>query len=112
MYMEITMPEPASIALFGTGCFGLVVRYLRRQYRTFKPYFDWCVGLVLLVLSMPLIAVLALLVKLTSRGPAFYRQERVGLNGRTFRLLKLRTCARTPRARPGRSGRRIRRTLA
>jgi exopolysaccharide biosynthesis polyprenyl glycosylphosphotransferase len=44
----------------------------------------------LLVLGLPIL-VLALIVKLTSRGPAFYRQERTGLDGRTFTCLKLRT---------------------
>ncbi len=49
-------------------------------YRTpaSKRLFDLCVGLVLLVLSSPLILTLALLVRLTSRGPALYRQQRVG----------------------------------
>ncbi|RWZ46659.1 sugar transferase [Labedella phragmitis] len=44
----------------------------------------------LLLLSIPLLAV-ALLVKLTSRGPVFYRQERVGLNGQPFQMLKFRS---------------------
>jgi len=47
-------------------------------------------GLGLLIAGIPLLA-LALLVKLTSRGPAFYRQERTGLDGRPFSCLKLRT---------------------
>jgi Undecaprenyl-phosphate glucose phosphotransferase len=44
----------------------------------------------LLVLS-PLLALIALLVKLTSPGPVFYRQERCGLNGRPFHMLKFRS---------------------
>ena len=44
----------------------------------------------LVILALP-IAVIAVLTKLTSPGPAFYRQERVGRNGRTFNLLKFRT---------------------
>jgi len=47
-------------------------------------------GLGLLIAGIPLL-LLALLVKLTSRGPAFYRQERTGLDGRPFSCLKLRT---------------------
>lgn len=45
---------------------------------------------MLLVLSLPLLGV-ALLVKATSRGPVFYRQERVGLNGQPFEMLKFRS---------------------
>jgi Undecaprenyl-phosphate glucose phosphotransferase len=49
-----------------------------------------CSGLGLVVIS-PLLAVIALLVKLDSPGPVFYAQERVGMNGRRFRMLKLRS---------------------
>jgi len=47
-------------------------------------------GLALLVLS-PVMGVVALLVKASSRGPVLFRQERVGQNGRTFTLFKFRT---------------------
>jgi exopolysaccharide biosynthesis polyprenyl glycosylphosphotransferase len=45
---------------------------------------------LLIVMSIPL-AIAAVLIKLTSPGPVFYRQERVGMDGRTFQILKLRT---------------------
>jgi exopolysaccharide biosynthesis polyprenyl glycosylphosphotransferase len=44
-----------------------------------------------LLLLAPLLLLLAVLVKLTSRGPVFYRQERCGLNGQTFQMLKFRS---------------------
>jgi Undecaprenyl-phosphate glucose phosphotransferase len=47
-------------------------------------------GLVLLIGS-PLIAVIAVAVKLSSRGPVFYRQERMGLNGKKFDMMKFRS---------------------
>jgi exopolysaccharide biosynthesis polyprenyl glycosylphosphotransferase len=56
-----------------------------------KALFDRCAGFVLLLLAAPLLAVLALAVRLTSRGPAFFVQERGGLNGHPFRMVKLRT---------------------
>jgi lipopolysaccharide/colanic/teichoic acid biosynthesis glycosyltransferase len=49
-----------------------------------------------LALASPLLALAALLIKLESRGPVFYRQRRVGLDGRPFELWKLRTMV--PRA--------------
>jgi lipopolysaccharide/colanic/teichoic acid biosynthesis glycosyltransferase len=67
------------------------VRYIRTKYRSMKPKFDRAVGLTLLVAFAPVIGLCALLVKLTSRGPAFYKQERVGERGRTFNIIKLRT---------------------
>lgn len=47
-------------------------------------------SLVLLV-TLPLWPLIALAVKVSSRGPVFYRQERVGLHGRSFHVLKFRT---------------------
>jgi lipopolysaccharide/colanic/teichoic acid biosynthesis glycosyltransferase len=44
-----------------------------------------------LILSVPLLLAIAATIKLTSRGPAFYSQEREGLGGRRFRIYKLRT---------------------
>lgn len=85
------MPEPTSMALLGIGSIGLTVRFLRRQYRRAKPWVDRLGAGVLLVVLSPVLAASAVLIKLTSRGPVLYRQERVGLNGRLFTLLKLRT---------------------
>src|SRR5439155_24112638 len=56
-----------------------------------KSVFDYAVASVLLVLTAPLMALCAVLVRLTSRGPAFYSQQRVGQFGRVFTIYKLRT---------------------
>jgi lipopolysaccharide/colanic/teichoic acid biosynthesis glycosyltransferase len=69
----------------------LVVAPAYRWYPACKAALDRSTALALLVLSAPLIVVLAALVRLTSRGPAFYSQTRLGRHGRTFRIYKLRT---------------------
>jgi exopolysaccharide biosynthesis polyprenyl glycosylphosphotransferase len=56
-----------------------------------KRLFDVAASGLLLLLTFPVIALFALLVKLDSRGPAFFRQERIGLYGEPFTLLKLRS---------------------
>jgi sugar transferase (PEP-CTERM system associated) len=56
-----------------------------------KRVLDICASIVILVLSAPVCLLTALLIKLTSRGPLFFSQERVGQDGRTFRLVKFRT---------------------
>lgn len=56
-----------------------------------KRVFDVVVSLAVLLLTLPLIGFFALLVKLESKGPVFYRQERVGLYGQTFQIPKLRS---------------------
>jgi len=50
-----------------------------------------CVATLGLLFTAPLLAVFALLIKITSHGPAVFRQRRVGRNGKTFMLFKLRT---------------------
>lgn len=56
-----------------------------------KRAFDIVASLLLLLLTFPVIALFALIVKLDSKGPAFFRQKRVGLYGQTFELIKLRS---------------------
>lgn len=56
-----------------------------------KRAFDVIASSLLLVLTAPVIVLFAALVKLDSRGPAFFRQVRVGLYGQTFELIKLRS---------------------
>ncbi len=62
-----------------------------KRYFQLKYICDRIVGSVLLVGFAPLIACLWLAVKLTSKGPGFYSQTRVGLNGKLFKVVKLRT---------------------
>ncbi|MEE9433062.1 MAG: TIGR03013 family XrtA/PEP-CTERM system glycosyltransferase [Sphingorhabdus sp.] len=56
-----------------------------------KRLFDMLVSSILLLASAPIIALFAILIKLESRGPAIYRQERVGLFGQTYFVNKLRS---------------------
>lgn len=56
-----------------------------------KRLFDLLLSLVLIALTLPLTILVALLIKLTSKGSVFYKQERVGKRGRIFNLYKFRT---------------------
>ncbi|GAT85537.1 polyprenyl glycosylphosphotransferase [Paenarthrobacter nicotinovorans] len=59
--------------------------------RVAKRAFDLIFAGALTLLLLPLFLVLAVLVKMTSRGPIFYSQERIGLRGTTFKMLKFRS---------------------
>lgn len=63
----------------------------RRSYEAAKRAFDFITALMLTVLVLPIGAVLALLVRLDSKGPAFFRQARVGRDGKKFNLYKFRS---------------------
>ena len=60
--------------------------YFRR-----KIWFDRTVAFLLLIPGLPIIAVLIVLIRLTSRGPGVFRQQRVGERGRLFTMFKLRS---------------------
>jgi exopolysaccharide biosynthesis polyprenyl glycosylphosphotransferase len=56
-----------------------------------KRAFDVCFSLLVLIPAMPLILIAVALVKLTSKGSGFYESERIGLDGESFNMLKIRT---------------------
>lgn len=59
--------------------------------RTFKRIFDACGSAVLLLFLAPLFAVITILVKLTSKGPIFFVQKRMGADGKIFNCYKFRS---------------------
>jgi Undecaprenyl-phosphate glucose phosphotransferase len=56
-----------------------------------KRAFDVALSLIVLLITLPIFLLIAMAVRVSSRGPVFFSQERVGLNGRVFRMLKFRT---------------------
>jgi exopolysaccharide biosynthesis polyprenyl glycosylphosphotransferase len=64
---------------------------LSRFNMAVKRVFDLLVGGLISIVVLPTIAVVAVVIKLDSRGPVFYRQERMGRGGKTFQILKFRT---------------------
>ena len=64
-----------------------------------KRIFDFVLALLLLLIAAPALVLVALLIKLASKGPIFFVQERVGLNKRRFKMLKFRTMQRDAESR-------------
>jgi exopolysaccharide biosynthesis polyprenyl glycosylphosphotransferase len=67
------------------------IEHLHSGYHVVKRLIDVGISLVALFLLSPVMAVIATLIKLESRGPAFYSQNRVGKNGKVFRIWKFRS---------------------
>jgi len=90
-HSPVRVPEPGTLALFSTGIIGGLIRFARRHFVEFKRFFDITVGAIGLVIALPAIALAALLIKIVSPGPVFFKQERVGWDGRIFDIYKMRT---------------------
>jgi exopolysaccharide biosynthesis polyprenyl glycosylphosphotransferase len=56
-----------------------------------KQAFDVCFALLVLLPALPILIAAGLAVKLTSKGPIFYKSDRIGMDGRPFKMLKIRT---------------------
>lgn len=95
----VIVPELAGLATLGIhahdfgGIAGLEVQrnLLRPHNLLLKRVIDYVLGIPLLLLTAPVIALLAAWIKLVSPGPAFYAQDRVGVGGCRIRIWKLRT---------------------
>jgi Undecaprenyl-phosphate glucose phosphotransferase len=68
------------------------------DYALLKRCFDICFSLVILILTSPLFGLLSLVILLSSRGPVFFVQDRIGLNGKPFRMYKFRTMRTGPKS--------------
>lgn len=72
-----------------------LIRVHRPSYSGAKRFekraFDVCFATLVLIATLPLLLLVAIAIKLTSRGPVFYRSERIGLDGKPFSIIKFRS---------------------
>ena len=64
--------------------------------KTLKPFFDYLFGIIFLILVSPLLLIIAILIKSTSEGPAFFVGARTGFNEKVFKILKFRSMRNEP----------------
>jgi len=70
---------------------GLLVSFLRKRYRQLRPLMDYGISFTALLIASPIFSVVGIIIKITSSGPVFYTQKRVGKDGRLFKMIKFRT---------------------
>jgi exopolysaccharide biosynthesis polyprenyl glycosylphosphotransferase len=88
---DLISPSAQIHTLEGIPLLGIPALHLSRSSRAFKRTMDVVFAGTLLVLLSPLLGLIALLIRLDSPGPVFFRQVRAGSKGRTFRIYKFRT---------------------
>ena len=93
--MSVMTPGSSVIEHFVNEAPVQVTRAAKKTSAT--PYFQWkgvldrVAAAIILIPALPLMLMLFALVRLTSRGPALFQQERVGLNGKPFTMYKIRS---------------------
>lgn len=95
----LVVPNLSELTLFGAEArevddmliLGIQPHRLNPAEELLKRSVDLVASAALLVLSSPILLVVAIAIRLTSSGPVFYRQERIGRGGKPFRVLKFRT---------------------
>lgn len=68
-----------------------MLKFRQKIYLPFKALFDFLFALFAILILLPLIIILAVIVKCTSKGPVFFKQERIGKKLKHFKCLKFRT---------------------
>lgn len=62
-----------------------------KMYNIIKRAFDIVMVLIAMILLLPVFIIIAIMIKVDSKGPVFYVQKRIGLNGKLFKMYKFRT---------------------
>lgn len=64
---------------------------MKRFNQILKNIFDYAVAGISLILLLPIFIIIGILIKIDSKGPIFFKQERLGKNGKVFKIYKFRT---------------------
>jgi exopolysaccharide biosynthesis polyprenyl glycosylphosphotransferase len=90
-YFSLALVRAKPEVIGGMPLIGLREPVIEGSPRLLKRVFDLVVGSILTFVAAPLLALVALLIRLEGPGPILIRQQRVGENGRLFGMLKFRT---------------------
>ncbi len=90
-YYDVMTPDAAIDEINGVPIVDLKAAELSRGALRTKRVIDLTLTVISLPVLIPLFALIALLIKLDSRGPVFFTQERMGRDNRTFRIVKFRS---------------------
>lgn len=79
------------VNLYGFSGLEIGNKLNRKLFRLWKASFELLLSCVILIFILPVCILLAILIKITSRGPVFYKAKRLGLNGKSIEVYKFRT---------------------
>ncbi|MBN1299759.1 MAG: sugar transferase [Melioribacteraceae bacterium] len=88
---EIISGQARTSQLYGFPLIDIMPQLMLEWEKKIKRLMDISISLLILFISSPVILFTSIAIKIDSRGPVFYKQERSGLNGRIFKMIKFRS---------------------
>lgn len=88
---EIISGQARTMQIYGFPLIDIMPDLMPEWEKKAKRIMDVMISLVFLILTSPIILLVGVAIKLDSKGPVFYRQERSGMNGKAFSILKFRS---------------------
>ncbi len=88
---EIISGQARTMQIYGFPLIDIMPQLMPEWEKKMKRIMDIVISFLILVLSAPILLVTAIAVKLDSKGSVFFNQERMGLNGRLFKVYKFRS---------------------
>jgi len=88
---EIISGQARTSQLYGAPLINISSELMPEWEKKIKRLMDIVISILILIFSLPIIIITSVAIKLESPGPIFYRQERSGLNGKVFRMIKFRS---------------------
>lgn len=88
---EILSGQARTMQLYGIPLIDINPQLMPEWEKKVKRMFDVIFSFIILIITLPIILLVIVLIKLESPGPAFYLQERCGLNGKLFKIIKFRS---------------------
>lgn len=88
---DIISGQARTSQIYGVPLIDIMPELMPEWEKKLKRLMDIILSLILIIVTFPITFLSALAIKLESKGPVFYRQERMGMNGKIFRIVKFRT---------------------
>lgn len=88
---EIISGQARTNQIYGFPLIDIMPELMPDWEKSMKRVIDVFMSFIMLVISLPITLITAIAIKIESRGPIFYRQERMGLNGKVFKIIKFRS---------------------
>ncbi|BDQ04198.1 undecaprenyl-phosphate glucose phosphotransferase [Ignavibacterium sp.] len=88
---EILSGQARTSQIYGMPLIDIMPELMPEWERKLKRLLDIVVSIIILLVSLPVTLITALAIKLDSEGPVFFTQERMGMNGKIFKMIKFRS---------------------